>query len=102
MFMTQHNAMMFNYFKMNLRAVVAQQDLETMTIKKMYRVATTAQREGKGKTLASINEVWGDEIPTKQEGNENDVAAFNQWGPQPKTGNSNFKNNCCFQPNRGG
>jgi hypothetical protein len=55
--MRQHNAMMFNYFKMNLRAVVAQQDLETMTIKKMYRVATTAQREGKGKTLASINEV---------------------------------------------
>ncbi len=66
MSMRQHNAMMFNFFKMNLfkaaltlelRAVVAQQEPETMMIKKMYRVASTDQREGKGKTPASVNEI---------------------------------------------
>jgi hypothetical protein len=64
-FLRHHNTMMFNYSKMNLfnaaltpelRAVVAQQEPETTTIK-MYRVATTAQREGKGKALASVNEI---------------------------------------------
>jgi Ty3 transposon capsid-like protein len=58
-FKKQYTAMMFNFFKMNLfkaaltpelRSVVAQQDLEAMTVKKMYTVATTAQREGKGKS----------------------------------------------------
>jgi len=51
-FLRQHNAMMFNYFKMNifkaaltpeLRGVVAQKDHDTMKIKKMYHVTTTAQ-----------------------------------------------------------
>jgi hypothetical protein len=50
-FLKRHNAMMFNFFKMNLfkaaltpdlRSVVAQQDQETKTIQKMYQVATTA------------------------------------------------------------
>jgi hypothetical protein len=48
-----------------LRAVVVQHDSDTMMIKKMYQVATTAQREGKCKSPASINEVWEDEIPDK-------------------------------------
>jgi hypothetical protein len=57
-----HNAMMLNFFKMNLfkatltpelRALVAQQDPETLKIKTMYWVATTAQREGKSKAPAS-------------------------------------------------
>jgi hypothetical protein len=68
-FMRQHNAM-FNYFKMNLlkaaltpelQAVVDQQDLEKMMIIKMYRVAITAQREGKGKTATPINEIRDDQ-----------------------------------------
>ena len=51
-FKRQYTAMMFNFFKMNLfkaaltpelRAVVAQQDQEQMTVKKMYMHATTAQ-----------------------------------------------------------
>jgi hypothetical protein len=55
-FKCQYTAMKFNFFKMNLfkvaltpelRAVVAQQDPEAMTVKKMYMVATTAQREGR-------------------------------------------------------
>ncbi len=49
--------MWINFFKMNLfkaalmpelRSVVAQQEQETITIKRMYQVATTAQRELKG------------------------------------------------------
>ncbi len=57
-FMRRHNAMMFNFLKMNLfkaaltpelRSVVAQQYQETTMIKKMYRVATTAQREALAK-----------------------------------------------------
>ncbi len=68
--MRRHNAMMFNYFKKNLfkatltpelRAIVTQQVPET--IKKMYWVTTTAQREGKGKNMASNSEVREDEIP---------------------------------------
>jgi hypothetical protein len=51
-FKRQYMAMMFNFFKMNLfkaaltpelLAVVAQQDQEQMTVKKMYMHATTAQ-----------------------------------------------------------
>ncbi len=44
-----------------LQAVVAQQDPETMMIKKMYQVAPTAQRESKSKVPAAINEVREDE-----------------------------------------
>jgi hypothetical protein len=63
-FKKQYMAMMFNFFKMNLfkaalrlklRSVVAQQDPEAMTVKKMYMVATTTQREGKGKSSAAMN-----------------------------------------------
>ena len=62
--MRQQNAMMFNFFKMillkaaltpELRVLVAQQEPETMTIKKMYWVRTMAQ--GEGKTLASVNKI---------------------------------------------
>ncbi len=66
---------MFNFFKMNLfkaaltpelRSVVAQQDQDTMTIKKMYQVATTAQREGKGKSPAAVNEICDEEPDPRQ------------------------------------
>ncbi len=86
--------MWINFFKMNLfkaaltpelRSVVAQQDPETMTIKKMYQVATTAQREGKGKAPASVNEIKEEENPAEVEDNDNDVAAFNRRGARPKT-----------------
>jgi hypothetical protein len=78
--------MMFNYFKMNLfkaaltsdlRSMVAQQDQTSIMIKKMYRVATTAQREGKGKAPAGINEVPDEDIGAEVEDDDNDVAAFN-------------------------
>jgi hypothetical protein len=78
--------MMFNFFKMNLfkaaltpelRSIIAQQDQETMMIKKMYQVATTAQREGKGKTTVSVSEIRDEEIQANPEDNENGVAAFN-------------------------
>ena len=51
-YLRQYDAMWINFFKMNLfkaaltpelRAVVAQQEQETITIKRMYQVATTAQ-----------------------------------------------------------
>ncbi len=76
--------MWINFFKMNLvkatltpelRSVVAQQEQETITIKRMYQVATTAQRELKGKGPALVNEVR-DEEPTA-ESETDDVAAFN-------------------------
>ncbi len=45
----QYTAMIFNFFKTALtpevRAVGSQQDPEAMMVKKMYMVATTAQRE---------------------------------------------------------
>jgi hypothetical protein len=121
-FMRQHNTMMFNYFIMNLfkaaltsdlRAVVAKEDLETMMIKRMFRVATTAQREGKGKTTAPIDKIREDKFQPDLEEDENDVTAFNrrfsnQGGAQPKTGNQNFQGNRNYQnagqggqPNRG-
>jgi len=56
--------------------VVAQQEQETITIKRMYQVATTAQRELKGKGPALVNLVRDEEIPTENE--TDDVAAFNQ------------------------
>ncbi len=87
---------MFNFFKMNLfkaaltpelRSVVAQQDQDTMTIKKMYQVATTAQREGKGKSPAAVYEICNEVIPD----DDNDVAAFNQRGARPKMSQNNFQ-----------
>ena len=51
-FLRQYDAMWVNFFKMNLfkatltpelRTVIAQQDPEQMTVKKMYMCATTAQ-----------------------------------------------------------
>jgi hypothetical protein len=51
-FLRQYDSMWINFFKMNLfkaaltpelRSVVAQQEQETITIKRMYQVATTAQ-----------------------------------------------------------
>jgi hypothetical protein len=77
--------MWINFFKMNLfkaaltpelRSVVAQQEQENITIKRMYQVATTAQRELKGKGPALVNEVREEEIPTENE--TDDVAAFNR------------------------
>ncbi len=76
--------MWIKFFKMNLfqaaltpelRLVVAQQEQETITNKRMYQVATTAQRELKGKGPALVNEVREEEIPTENE--TDDVAAFN-------------------------
>jgi hypothetical protein len=77
--------MWVNFFKMNLfkaaltpelRSVVAQQDQETITIKKMYQVATTAQRELKGKGPALVNEIREEEPTVESETDE--VAAFNR------------------------
>jgi hypothetical protein len=79
--MRQQKAMMFNFFKMilfkaaltpELRVVVAQQEPETMTIKKMYWVTTMAQ--GEGKTLASVNKIR--EVSANMDDNKNDVAVF--------------------------
>jgi hypothetical protein len=44
-----------------LRSVVAQQEQETITIKRMYQVATTAQQELKGKGPALVNEIREEE-----------------------------------------
>ncbi len=61
--MTTIRAMWINFFMMNLFkaaltpelwSVVAQQEQETITIKRMYQVATTAQRELKGKRLEKM------------------------------------------------
>jgi hypothetical protein len=50
---------------------------ENMTIKKMYRIATKAQREGKEcRKSTVINEVNHDEQDDKQETNDTEVAAF--------------------------
>ncbi len=85
-FKKQYTAMMFNFFNMNLFKAaltpelwssVAQQDQDTKTIKKMYLVGTTAQREGKGKSLAAINKIRDEEIPAEVEDNDNNVVAFN-------------------------
>ncbi len=77
--------MWINFFKMNLfkavltpelRSVVAQQDQETITIKRMYQVATTAQRELKGKGPALVNEIREEEIPAESEADY--FATFNR------------------------
>ncbi len=65
-----------------LRSIVAQQEQETITIKKMYQVATTAQWELKGKGPALVNKVREEEIPA--EGDNDYVAAFNWRGARPK------------------
>jgi hypothetical protein len=84
-FLRQNDAMWVNFFKMNLfkaaltpelRSVVAQQEQETITIKRMYQVATTAQRELKGKGPALVNEIREEE--TTAESETDDVAAFNR------------------------
>jgi hypothetical protein len=84
-FLRQYDAMWINFFKMNLfkaaltlelRSVVAQQVQETITIKKMYRVATMTQRELKGKSPASVNEIREEEIPAEGEDDDNNVTAF--------------------------
>ncbi len=56
--------------------MVAQQEQDTITIKKMYQVATTAQRELKGKGPALVNEVREEEPLAESE--IDDVAAFNR------------------------
>jgi hypothetical protein len=66
--------------------VVAQQEQETITIMRMYQVATTAQRELKGKSRASVKEIREEEIPTENE--NDDVAAFNPQGARPKNNQS--------------
>jgi hypothetical protein len=84
-FLRQYDVMWINFFKMNLfkaalipelRSVVAQQEQETITIKRMYQVATTAQRELKGKGPALVNKIRKEEISA--EGENDDVAAFNR------------------------
>ncbi len=88
-FKSQYTAMMFNFFKMNLfkaalmpelRAIIAQQDPEAMKVKKMYMCATTAQREGKTKPPAAINEINEDDVLFEALDGENNVAAFNRRG----------------------
>jgi hypothetical protein len=83
-FLRQYDAMWINFFKMNLfkaaltpelRSVVALQEQETITIKRMYQVVTTAQRELKGKGPALVNEVREEEPTAESE--TDDVAAFN-------------------------
>jgi hypothetical protein len=96
-FKRQYMAMMFNFIKMNLfkatltlelRAIVAQQDPEAMTVKKMYMCATTAQREGKTKPPAAVNEICKEDVPVEAMDDENDVATLNRRGAQPKTNQS--------------
>jgi hypothetical protein len=88
-FKRQYTNMMLNFFKMNLfkaaltpelRAVVAQQDVEAMMVKKMYMCTTTAQREGKTKLPAAINEINKDDVPVEAMDDKNDVAAFRRRG----------------------
>jgi hypothetical protein len=101
--------MWINFFKMNLfkaaltpelRAVVAQQDQETITIKRMYQVATTAQRELKGKGPALVNVIRKED--TFEEDKTNDVAAFNRRGARPKTNQTGGSNRGNYNSGRGG
>ncbi len=62
-------------------------------IKKMYQVATAAQREGKGKTTVSVSEIRNEEIQANPEDNENDVANFNRRGAWPKMNQSSSQGN---------
>jgi hypothetical protein len=83
-----------------LRSVVAQQDQETITIKKMYQVATTAQRELKGKGPALVNEIR-EEDPTV-ESETDDVAAFNRRGARPRTNQAGGQSRGNYNSRRGG
>ncbi len=110
-FKRQYTNMMFNFFKMNLfkaalmpelRAVVAQQDPEAMTVKKMYMCATTSQREGKTKPPAAINEINEDDMVVEAMDDENDVAAFNRRGARRKTNQSGGQSRGGYASGRGG
>ena len=110
-FKHQYTAMMFNFFKMNLfkaaltpklRAVVAQQDQEQMTVKKMYMHATTAQREGKTKPPAAINEINEDDGTVEAADDDNDVAAFNRKGARLRTNQSSGQSRGGYTFGRGG
>jgi hypothetical protein len=101
-FKKQYIAMMFSFFKMNLFkaaltpelwSIVAQQDQEAMTIKKMYQVATKAKREDKSKSMATVSKIRDEEISAEPEDNKNNVAAFNRRGARPKM-NSGSQSNC--------
>jgi hypothetical protein len=83
-----------------LRSVVAQQEQETITIKRMYQVATTAQRELKGKGPALVNEVREEEIPSENE--TDDVAAFNRRGARPKNNQTGGQNRGNYNSGRRG
>jgi hypothetical protein len=107
-FKRQYTAMMFNFFKMNLfkaalmpelRAVVAQQDQEQMMVKKMYMCANTAQREGKTKPPAAINE---DNVPIETMDDKRDVTAFNRRGARPKQNQSGGQSRGGYNSGRGG
>jgi hypothetical protein len=108
-FLRQYDAMWVNFFKMNLfkaaltpelRSVVAQQDQDTITIKKMYQVATTAQRELKGKSPALVNEVREEEPMAESE--TDDVAAFNRRGARPRSNQAGGSSRGTYNSGRGG
>ncbi len=89
-------------FKMNLFdaaltpelwSIVAQQDQEAMRIQKMYQVATEAQREGKGKGMATVSEIRNEKILAEPEDNNNNMATFNQRGARQKTNHSGSQSN---------
>jgi hypothetical protein len=110
-FKRQYKAMMFIFFKMNLfkaaltpefQAVVAQQDQEQITVKKMYMHATTAQREGKTKPPAAVNEICEDDSTTDAADDENDIATFNRRGARPKPNQSGGQSQGGYNSRRGG
>ncbi len=83
-----------------LRSVVAQQEQETITIKKMYQAATTAQRELKGKGPASVNEIREEEPAAENE--TDDVATFNRRGARPRTNQAGGSSRGNYNSGRGG
>ncbi len=72
-----------------------------MAIKKMYQVATTAHREGKGKAPASVKEIREEETSAGLEDDDNDVAAFNWQGARPKTNQPSSQGNRGYSANWG-
>jgi hypothetical protein len=108
-FLRQYEAMWVNFFKMNLfkgaltpelRSVVAQQEQEIITIKRMYQVATTAQRELKGKGPALVNEIREEEPTAESE--TDDVAAFNRRGARPRTNQAGRQSRGNYNSGQGG
>jgi hypothetical protein len=108
-FLRQYDAMWINFFKMNLfkaaltpelRSVVAQQEQETITIKRMYQLATTAQQELKGKGPALVNEIREEEPAAESE--TDDVAVFNRRGARPRTNQAGGQNQGSYNSGRGG